>query len=100
VIGIAAQSAGSVQLLTVGFAIPALYACGVTGAALLARDLPFSVRARVPVVLATMHMTWGLGFLTSPRKFARAERPQLAERARAGGPSAGRPAGPAGPNRP
>ena len=48
-----------------------LIALALTGAALLARDLPFSVRARVPVVLAAMHMTWGLGFLTSPRKFAR-----------------------------
>jgi glycosyltransferase involved in cell wall biosynthesis len=58
--------------LLAGFVIPAAYLGGVTGAAmLLARDLPAPVRARVPLVLTTMHMTWGLGFLTSPRHLAR-----------------------------
>jgi glycosyltransferase involved in cell wall biosynthesis len=72
VAGIAAQSPAAVTYLTLGFAVPAVYLAGVSGAAaLLARDLPLGVRWRVPAVLATMHMTWGLGFLTSPRKFAR-----------------------------
>jgi succinoglycan biosynthesis protein ExoA len=72
VAGIAAQSPPAVEYLALGFVIPAVYLAGVTGAAaLLARDLPLGVRWRVPAVLATMHMTWGLGFLTSPRKFAR-----------------------------
>jgi hypothetical protein len=72
VAGIAAQSPPAVSYLALGFVIPAAYLAGVTGAAaLLARDLPLGVRWRVPAVLATMHMTWGLGFLTSPRKFAR-----------------------------
>jgi glycosyltransferase involved in cell wall biosynthesis len=75
VIGITAGSPAA-GWLTLGFAVPALYAAGVTGAAaLLARDLPPSVRALVPLVLTTMHMTWGLGFLTSPRRFARPRRP-------------------------
>lgn len=26
---------------------------------------------RIPVALATMHMCWGFGFLTSPRALAR-----------------------------
>jgi glycosyltransferase involved in cell wall biosynthesis len=55
-----------------GFAIPVVYAAGVTGVALVsARDLPASVRLRVPLVLATMHMSWGAGFLTSPRRLGR-----------------------------
>jgi succinoglycan biosynthesis protein ExoA len=55
-----------------GFAIPAVYAAGVTGVALIfARDQPASVRVRLPLVLAAMHMSWGAGFLTSPRRLAR-----------------------------
>ena len=37
----------------------------------LARDVPLGVRARLPVVLATMHMCWGAGFLTSSRGLLR-----------------------------
>jgi hypothetical protein len=71
VIGIAAQAPGAVQALSLGLVIPGTYLCGITAvAAVLARDLPLVVRARVPLVLATMHMTWGLGFLTSPRRLA------------------------------
>jgi succinoglycan biosynthesis protein ExoA len=40
-------------------------------AAVLARDVPPSARARVPVVLAAMHMCWGAGFLCSPRRLAK-----------------------------
>ncbi|HWG00562.1 MAG TPA: glycosyltransferase family 2 protein [Trebonia sp.] len=70
--GIAAGSAGFVKYLAFGFVIPAGYVCGVTAAgALLTRGVPAPVRARVPVVLATMHMCWGLGFLSSPRRLAR-----------------------------
>jgi succinoglycan biosynthesis protein ExoA len=55
-------------ILTCGFAIPALYAAGVIGVGLMAvRHLRFGVAARVPRVLATMHIAWGVGFLTSPR---------------------------------
>lgn len=31
---------------------------------------PLAVRVRVPVVLATMHFSWGTGFLTSPARLA------------------------------
>ncbi|MGH3406201.1 MAG: hypothetical protein ACRDRJ_27445, partial [Streptosporangiaceae bacterium] len=31
------------------------------------RGLPPRAAARLPLVLATMHMSWGAGFLTSPR---------------------------------
>jgi succinoglycan biosynthesis protein ExoA len=72
--GIAAQAPPSVQYLAFGFVIPVAYFAGVTAVtALLARDLPAAVRARVPVVLATMHMCWGAGFLTSPRRLNRAK---------------------------
>ncbi len=70
--GIAGQAPPFVQYLALGFVIPAVYLAGVTAvAAAFARDLPMAVRARVPLVLATMHMCWGAGFLTSPRRFAR-----------------------------
>ncbi len=72
VIAIAGDGAGIVRYLAFGFAVPAVYLCGVAvTAAVLARDLPAAVRARVPAVLATMHMCWGAGFLTSPRRLAR-----------------------------
>jgi succinoglycan biosynthesis protein ExoA len=55
--------------LTLGFAIPAAYLGGIfTVTALAARDLPGRVLARLPVALVTMHVCWGLGFLTSPRR--------------------------------
>ena len=36
-------------------------------AGLAAREVSRDARARLPVVLATMHLSWGIGFLTSPR---------------------------------
>jgi succinoglycan biosynthesis protein ExoA len=55
-------------IATCGFIIPALYVAGVTGvAALAARRLRPGIAARLPLVLATMHITWGTGFITSPR---------------------------------
>ena len=39
--------------------------------ALAARRLPLRALARLPLVLAAMHMSWGLGFLTSPRGLIR-----------------------------
>jgi glycosyltransferase involved in cell wall biosynthesis len=70
--GIAVQAPPSVRYLAFGFVIPVAYFAGVSAVtALLTRDLPTAVRARVPVVLATMHMCWGAGFLTSPRRLSR-----------------------------
>jgi succinoglycan biosynthesis protein ExoA len=55
-------------LLTCGFALAAGYLAGVTAVAVAAaRRLRVKVAARLPVVLATMHIAWGIGFLTSPR---------------------------------
>jgi succinoglycan biosynthesis protein ExoA len=48
------------------WAIPAGYAAAVTaGGVAIARDEAPGVAARMPFVLATMHGTWGWGFLTS-----------------------------------
>jgi succinoglycan biosynthesis protein ExoA len=76
-IGTLAGAAAPVPYLTLGFAIPAVYLAGVTAvAARFAADQPAGVRARVPLVLAAMHASWGAGFLTSPRRLGR--RPDVA----------------------
>jgi hypothetical protein len=77
-LGMLAGLAGSAGLLSgaglwaaiaaCGFVIPALYAAGVSAvAALASRRIRLGVAARLPAVLATMHIAWGAGFLTSPR---------------------------------
>jgi hypothetical protein len=70
VAGLAAGAAGSWPVAaTAGFAVPAVYAAGVLAVtAMAARQLPPRVAARLPAVLATMHLSWGAGFLTSPRR--------------------------------
>ncbi len=51
-----------------GFAVPAAYLAGTIGAAArAARLLHVPIAVLVPLVLATMHVCWGVGFLTSPR---------------------------------
>jgi succinoglycan biosynthesis protein ExoA len=55
-------------LAACGFAIPVLYAAGIAGVAVRAtRQMRVRVAARLPAALATMHVAWGIGFLTSPR---------------------------------
>lgn len=55
-----------------GFAVPGGYLAAITLGGLPAgKGLPAAARLRVPVALATMHMCWGWGFLTSPRSLAR-----------------------------
>ncbi|MEW2358555.1 glycosyltransferase family 2 protein [Spirillospora sp. NPDC029432] len=50
-----------------GWIIPGAYAAGiVVGAGVEGRGLPVSAWVRLPLVFATMHVSWGLGFLTSP----------------------------------
>ncbi|MBO0805285.1 MAG: glycosyltransferase family 2 protein [Nocardiopsaceae bacterium] len=72
VAGTLGEAGTSVRYLMLGFAVPAAYLCGVAAvAAVGARGVPAGARARVPAVLATMHMCWGMGFLTSPRRLAR-----------------------------
>jgi len=69
--GVAGTLAGSpkpVRYLAWGLAIPAVYAAGVSAVvAVSARDQAPEVKKRIPAVLGTMHMCWGMGFLTSPK---------------------------------
>jgi len=53
-------------LAAVGFAVPVAYLAVVLGVAVAAaRRLRPSAVARLPLALATMHICWGIGFLTS-----------------------------------
>ncbi|HZC40746.1 MAG TPA: glycosyltransferase family 2 protein [Streptosporangiaceae bacterium] len=77
--GLAGALAGAPGLgwLALGFCAPAAYLAGigaVTGAA--ARGLAASVAARLPAALVTMHLSWGAGFLTSPRSLMPGAPPQ------------------------
>ncbi len=52
-----------------GFAIPLLYVVAVKFIGIfVARDVDSKTRFFIPFALATMHMAWGWGFLTSPHK--------------------------------
>ncbi|WP_405685323.1 glycosyltransferase family 2 protein [Streptomyces sp. NBC_01387] len=54
------------------FLVPAAYAAAiVAGSVPTGKGLSLKARAQIPVALATMHMCWGFGFLTSPRSLAR-----------------------------
>lgn len=64
-VGVAAGTVGGFFFAPL-WALPAGYLAGVVaGGAWVARGAPASVVARMPVVLATMHGSWGWGFLTS-----------------------------------
>jgi glycosyl transferase family 2 len=55
--------------LMTGFVVPAAYLAGILGVTgVAARRLPGRVLARLPAALVTMHVCWGIGFLTSPRR--------------------------------
>lgn len=51
------------RLLTAGWLAPAGYAVLVIVGALTVPKIDLPVRARLPLVYATMHLAWGLGFL-------------------------------------
>lgn len=53
--------------LPIGWLAPGTYATAiVVGSLAIGRSLPVSAMLRLPLALATMHICWGLGFLTSP----------------------------------
>lgn len=52
--------------------IPGGYLAAITAGSVQAgQGLPLKARLQIPVALATMHMSWGYGFLTSPRALAK-----------------------------
>lgn len=70
VLGLAGTLTGS-RPLRAGWLAPAGYAVLATAGGLaIGRGLAADVRLRVPVALATMHLAWGTGFLTSPTDLA------------------------------
>jgi succinoglycan biosynthesis protein ExoA len=70
--GLAAGGPGPLGWLALGLVIPATYLAGITAVAVaFGRGLAPGVRTRVPLALATMHLCWGAGFLTSPRTLLR-----------------------------
>lgn len=80
-LGLVLGLAGAFTLpwLLLGFVIPGAYLVAMLAVGLvLPRSVSLPVRARIPLVLATMHMCWGSGFLTSPRRLARATRAGVA----------------------
>jgi hypothetical protein len=55
--------------LALGLLVPVAYLAGILAVtATAARRLAGPALVRLPVVLATMHLAWGFGFLTSPRR--------------------------------
>ena len=71
--GVAALASGAdgwlTWLLLAGLAAPLLYLLGVIAvSATAAKSVKGHALALLPVVLATMHVSWGIGFLTSPRR--------------------------------
>jgi len=68
-----------VAALRIGLLAPAGYAAGVlAGSVVNGRDLPVRARLWLPVVFATMHGSWGIGFLLSPRALRTGEDPPAA----------------------
>ncbi len=64
----AGVSAPGLSWLSLGFLIPAAYLAGVLAVtATAARAVSRRVLLSLPAALVTMHVSWGLGFLTSPR---------------------------------
>jgi succinoglycan biosynthesis protein ExoA len=74
-VALAAIAAGTVTGLAVhrvGFVVPGGYALSLLGGSVVTgRGLPVRARGLLPLVYAVMHLTWGAGFLSSPRRLAR-----------------------------
>ena len=63
-LGVVGLVVSSAVLAILGFGVPLLYAVAVAAAsAVLGRGLGWGAGRRLPLVFATMHMSWGWGFL-------------------------------------
>lgn len=72
VVGVVGEVTGS-RLLRAGWLAPLGYAGAVAAASVPeGRDLPPRARAWLPVVIATMHLSWGAGFLRDVEREHRA----------------------------
>ncbi|MBP2403220.1 glycosyltransferase family 2 protein [Streptomyces syringium] len=72
VVAIAAGLVVGAAVTPWGLLVPAGYLAAITAGSLPAgKGLSPAARVRIPVALATMHMSWGFGFLTSPRSLAK-----------------------------
>ncbi|GAA3363976.1 hypothetical protein GCM10017744_060900 [Streptomyces antimycoticus] len=72
VVAIAAGIVVGAAVTPWAFVIPGGYLAAIVAGSIPAgKGLPVAARLRVPVALATMHMSWGWGFLTSPRALAK-----------------------------
>ncbi|CAM5402909.1 glycosyltransferase family 2 protein [Streptomyces pseudogriseolus] len=72
VCAIAAGIVVGAALTPLGFVIPGGYLAAIVAGSIPAgKGLPLKARLQIPVALATMHMSWGWGFLTSPRSLAK-----------------------------
>jgi succinoglycan biosynthesis protein ExoA len=73
-----ALGSSPLRWLALGFLIPGAYLAGILGVtATASRALRPGALARLPLALAIMHVCWGAGFLTSPRRLARRTRAHL-----------------------
>ena len=72
VLAIAAGVLVGALVSPVGWVVPGGYAAAIVlGSIPAGKGLDPAARVRIPLALATMHMSWGWGFLTSPRSLAR-----------------------------
>jgi glycosyltransferase involved in cell wall biosynthesis len=72
VLAIAAGIVAGAVLTPWGFVIPGGYLAAMAlGSVPAGKGLPLKARLQIPVALATMHMSWGWGFLTSPKALAK-----------------------------
>ncbi|MFF7470568.1 glycosyltransferase [Streptomyces sp. NPDC008092] len=72
VCAIAAGIVAGALVTPLAFVIPGGYLAAIVAGSLPAgKGLPPRARLQIPVALATMHMSWGYGFLTSPRSLAK-----------------------------
>jgi succinoglycan biosynthesis protein ExoA len=72
-----------------GLLLPGGYAAGLlAGSAWTGRRLEWRARAWLPLVLPTMHGSWAIGFLTSPRALAVPRRPETPETSETSEPEA------------